>query len=82
MARVTIPWETGTGNIYVDYTSSEAGVRVVSVSSDVNNLYQARVQDVTFTSSVSPNPTAVLRVRQEPKIGDFNADFNSDFSAN
>ena len=47
--RKTIPWNTGTGNIILDYTGE--GDDTVSVSSDANNLKQVRSQILTFKTS-------------------------------
>lgn len=48
MATKSIAWTTGTGNITLQYTGQ--GDDTVVVSSDPNNLYQARSQTLTFTS--------------------------------
>lgn len=49
MATQTIPWDTGTGNITVDYTGSRN--ETVTVSSDPNNLYQERSQILTVKTT-------------------------------
>lgn len=48
MATKSIAWTTGTGNITLQYSGQ--GDDTVVVSSDPNNLYQARSQTLTFTS--------------------------------
>lgn len=47
--RKTIPWNTGSGNIILDYTGE--GDDTVSVSSDANDLKQERSQVLTFKTS-------------------------------
>ena len=81
MATITIPWTTGTGNIYLTYTAA-SGNQTIQVSSDPNTLYSSRQQSITFTSSVSPYPTATLTVTQSPKIGDFDGSFDLSFTIN
>lgn len=81
MARVTIPWAVGGGNIYLDFDEA-SGTQTVLVSSDANNTYAARSQSVTFRATVSPNPTATLTVRQNPKGGSFDHSFDLSFTIN
>ena len=47
--RKTIPWNTGSGNIILDYSGE--GDDTVSVSSDANDLKQERSQTLTFKTS-------------------------------
>lgn len=49
MATKTIAWNTGSGNIILEYT----GVKddTVTVSSSENNLYEARSQTLTFKTT-------------------------------
>ena len=49
MATKNIAWNTGSGNIILDYT----GVKddTVTVSSSENNLYEARSQTLTFKTT-------------------------------
>lgn len=47
--RKTIPWNTGSGNIILDYSGE--GDDTVSVSSDPNDIYEDRVQTITFKTS-------------------------------
>ena len=56
--RVSIPWQTGTGNITVE--AAEGGARV---SSDTVNTHLARSQSVTFRTPTG-NVRAVRTVRQ------------------
>ena len=81
MARVTIPWAVGGGSIYLDFGEA-SGTQIVTVSSDANNTYASRSQSITFRSSVSPNPTATLTVRQNPKGGSFDNSFDLSFTIN
>ena len=81
MAQITIPWTTGSGNIYLNYNSSE-GSQIVSVSSDPNNLFVSRQQNITFRTTLTPQATAVLTVTQSPKIGDFDGSFDLSFTIN
>ena len=49
MATKTIAWDTGSGNIILDYT----GVKndTVTVSSSENDIYEARSQTLTFKTA-------------------------------
>ena len=82
MAVITIPWTTGTGNIYLTYTDA-SGNQTISVSSDANTAYTSRQQSITFTTTQgSPAATATLTVTQQPKIGDFDGSFDLSFTIN
>lgn len=78
MAVFAIPWKIGTGSIYVNEVNG-----VVSISSDPNNLFIERAQQILFSTSKYPYPGVGLLVRQSPAIApkssDFNNDFNNDF---
>ena len=78
---VTIPWTTGSGNIYLTFDQA-TGTQTVSVSSDANPLFVERSQSITFRSSVSPNPTATLTVTQQPLGGSFDNSFDISFTTN
>ena len=65
MATKSIAWTTGTGNITLQYTGQ--GDDTVVVSSDPNNLYQARSQTLTFTSldnTLSQSVTVTQPIRE------------------
>lgn len=49
MATKTIAWNTGSGNIILDYTGAKDDT--VTVSSSENNLYEARSQTLTFKTT-------------------------------
>lgn len=77
--RVTIPWTTGTGNIYLDFDEAR-GNQVVAVSSDANPLLTQRTQILTFTA-VGATPVQ-LTVKQSPRRGDFDNSFDMSFTIN
>lgn len=68
MATKTIAWETGSGNIILDYT----GVKddTVTVSSSENNLYEARSQTLTFktTDNQISRQVTVTQGMREPNF--------------
>lgn len=78
MAVITIPWTTGTGNIYLTCESAN-GTQIVQVTSDANTLYEAREQILTFAT---PNggPTATLKVKQLPMGASFDNSFDLSFT--
>lgn len=68
MATKTIAWNTGSGNIILDYT----GVKddTVTVSSSENNLYEARSQVLTFktTDNQISRQVTVTQGMREPNF--------------
>lgn len=68
MATKTIAWNTGSGNIILDYT----GVKndTVTVSSSENDLYEARSQVVTFktTDDAISRQVTVTQGMREPNL--------------
>lgn len=68
MATKTIPWNTGSGNIILDYT----GVKddTVTVSSSENNLYEDRSQVLTFktTDNQISRQVTVTQGMREPNF--------------
>lgn len=68
MATKNIAWNTGSGNIILDYT----GVKddTVTVSSSENNLYEARSQTLTFktTDNQISRQVTVTQGMREPNF--------------
>lgn len=68
MATKTIAWNTGSGNIILDYT----GVKddTVTVSSSENNLYEERSQTLTFktTDNQISRQVTVTQGMREPNF--------------
>lgn len=68
MATKTIAWNTGSGNIILDYT----GVKddTVTVSSSENNLYEARSQTLTFktTDNAISRQVTITQGMREPNF--------------
>ena len=80
MAVITIPWTTGSGNIYLTLDGTE-GARQIRVSSDANPLFTARSQAITFVTATG-GKTATLRVTQEALGGSFDNSFDLSFTVN
>lgn len=68
MATKTIAWNTGSGNIILDYT----GVKddTVTVASDANNLYQSRSQSITVktTDNAISRSVTITQEMREPNF--------------
>lgn len=77
MASSTIPWGTGTGNIYLTYTGTGNGS--ISVTSDPNPLPITRVQTLVVRCPDYPFPSVVLNVWQAPGSKVLQASFNGSF---
>lgn len=77
MASSTIPWGTGTGNIYLTYTG--AGNGSISVTSDPNPLPITRVQTLVVRCPDYPFPSVVLNVWQAPGSKVLQASFDDSF---
>lgn len=78
MAVITIPWQTGSGNIYLTCDST-TGTQTVQVSSDANPLYVTRSQTINF---VAGNKSAALTVRQQPLGASYDNSFDLSFVVN
>lgn len=77
MASSTIPWGTGTGNIYLTYTGTGNGS--ISVTSDPNPLPITRVQTLVVRCPDYPFPSVVLNVWQAPGSKVLQASFDDSF---
>lgn len=77
MASSTIPWGTGSGNIYLTYTG--AGNGSISVTSDPNPLPITRVQTLVVRCPNFPYPAVVLNVWQAPGSKVLQASFDDSF---
>lgn len=68
MATKTIAWQTGTGNITVNYSGS--GNDTVTVASDANNLYQSRSQSITVktTDNAISRSVTITQGMREPNF--------------
>jgi hypothetical protein len=79
MATFTKAWTTGTGNLYITYSGILNDT--ISISSDANTLTTDRSMSVTLqTKNGTPAVSKTLTITQLAKSGDFNVDFNNDFS--
>lgn len=68
MAKITIPWRVGGGNIYVSYEGSGNGN--ISISSDANTG-GSRSQEIAVVSAVG-NLRKIITVAQAAKSGSGN----------
>lgn len=63
-----IDWESGTGKIYLTYNGTGNGQIVVT--SDDNNLYEQRRQDITV-KTIGSEVARVVTVIQKAKVPNF-----------
>ena len=66
MATKSIAWNTGSGNINVEYGGSKDGTIVVT--SDNNNLYESRSQQITVRTTDGSNISRTVTISQAAKV--------------
>ena len=66
MATKSIAWNTGSGNINVEYGGSKDGTIVVT--SDNNNLYESRSQQIKVRTTDGSNIERTITIQQAAKV--------------
>ena len=66
MATKSIAWNTGSGNISINYTGEGNGT--IEITCDNNNLYEARSQQITVNTTDGSNIERVLTIQQAAKV--------------
>lgn len=66
MATKTIAWQTGSGNITVDYGG--VGDGTITISSDSNSLYEVRSQQITVRTTDGSDIERTITIQQAAKV--------------
>lgn len=66
MATKVISWGTGTGDITLTYNGQGDGT--ISISSDANNLYEARSKTITVKTTDGSNIQRTVTIKQAAKV--------------
>lgn len=66
MATKSIAWNTGSGNISINYTGEGNGT--IEITSDNNNLYEARSQQITVKTTDGSDIQRTITIQQAAKV--------------
>lgn len=78
MATKTIGWGDGTSDVITVTYNGATGTSTPTVSSSPNNTLSQRSKTIYFKSTGGVQ-LATLKVTQQERSREFNADFNNDF---